>query len=122
MIAYVFRRRGWMVPALALSIFFACVFAMRALTNAPPGTTAPGQAIAFAASYTLAGAFVYWFGTRSMREAAAALDRPLRAHEHVFDISVRSPFDSFCFIHLRWWAIAFFAISGWATSAAARGG
>ena len=103
-----------MLPLLAFFSVFAPVFAMRAITNAPPGEVAPGQELAVAVCLAAAGAFVYWWGTRSMREAAENLGRPLRAHEHVFDFGIRSPFDSFCFVHLRWWAVPFLAASSWA--------
>ena len=121
MITYVYRGRGWMVAVLALVGFLVPVFALRQLTDAPAGKMAPGQALALAASFAVLGAFVYGFGTRSMQRAAATLGRPLRPHERVFDIATRSPFDSFCFVHLRWWALAFLAIAGWAVVSASTG-
>jgi hypothetical protein len=102
------------VPVLAFFAVFIPVFVMRALTNAPPGKVAPGQELALAVCLAAAGALVYGWGTRSMREAAERLGRPLRAYEHVFDFAGRSPFDSFCFVHLRWWGVPFLAASSWA--------
>jgi hypothetical protein len=91
--------------------FLAPVFLVRWVSDARPGEVVHGQGLAVALSFAAAGAFVYWLGARSMRAGIAALGRPLQGHEVLLDISTRSPFDSFCFVHLRWWAVLFFAIA-----------
>jgi len=55
------------------------------------------------------GAGVLGFGVRSLRRAASALGRPLRAYEWVIDspFAGPQPFHSFMFIQAPWWSLVY---------------
>jgi hypothetical protein len=97
----VFRRRGWIAVLLAIVATLGPAFVFHERRYE--------MCIAMATLLLSSAMFVYWFGTRSMREAERHLERPLRIHERVFDFWSVSPFDSFTYVHLRWWALAFAA-------------
>jgi hypothetical protein len=94
-----FRRRGW----IALLLLLLCI--------AIPGMTLHQdlfqERIAMAGLLLLSATFIYWFGTRSMRQAEEYFEQPLPWYGRIFDYWGVSPFDSLGSVHLRWWAIAF---------------
>jgi hypothetical protein len=100
LVAY-FRGRGWLVPLL---------FVSSALCMIPSHEVGVRACRAMMLAWLLlGGAWVAWYGARSLRLAAAALGRPLRVHEWFLDLGYLRPrpFQSFMFVQMPWWTLAF---------------
>jgi hypothetical protein len=98
----VYRGKGYLVPlsfALAAIAVVAC--------KGQPISLRTYHAILLVA-VLFGGAFVAWYGVRSLRNMAEKLGRPLKAHEWVLDIAVWKPmpFDSFLYVQMPWWTLA----------------
>ena len=107
MFGYVSRGKGYLSPLL---ILLSVILMM------------PAREIGVTTSQTLvvvwllaSGAWVLFYGLRSLRGASEILGRPLHPSEWVLDLAFLKPrpFHSFMFIQLPWWSIAHVLTAGW---------
>ncbi|HSC88700.1 MAG TPA: hypothetical protein VLC09_15570 [Polyangiaceae bacterium] len=99
----VFRNNGYVAPLIGVG-------SLVIMMPATPETVRPYQ-IGLLVAWLVGGAWVVWYGLRSLRAAPEKLGRPLRWYEWVFDPIVWKPlpFDSFMLIQMPWWGLGFVA-------------
>ena len=109
MVAFFFRGRG------NLPLLLLVLGGLLSLPGKALGLEVKTGQLVMAIWWAASGLWVLWWGMRSLMQAPAVLERPLRAHEWVFDFVFwkPAPFNSFLFVQMPWWSIALFGVSAW---------